>query len=100
MGQSIISNERKCYISGRTDWLELHHVFGGTANRKISDKYGFWVYLNHYWHNEPPCEQNMGVGGVHFNPKLRLKLEQDCQRKFEENHSREEFVNLIGRNFL
>ena len=38
--------------------------------------------------------------GVHFNKKLDLKLKQDCQRKFEETHSREEFLEIIGRNYL
>lgn len=31
---------------------------------------------------------------------LDLRLKQDCQRKFEETHSREEFMAIIGRNYL
>ena len=100
MGKSILSNEKVCYISGRGDWIEKHHIFGGKANRPISEREGFWVYLNHYWHNEPPCKENFNQGGVHFNPKLRAMLEIACQQEYEKTHTREEFINLIGRNFL
>lgn len=31
---------------------------------------------------------------------LDLRLKQDCQRRFEETHSREEFMAIIGRNYL
>ena len=31
--QSIIQADKECFLTGRTDWLEKHHVFGG-ANRK------------------------------------------------------------------
>jgi hypothetical protein len=29
-----------------------------------------------------------------------LMLKRHCQMKFEETHSREEFMSLIGRNYL
>ena len=29
-----------------------------------------------------------------------MQLKQICQRKFEETHSREEFMAIIGRNYL
>ncbi|WP_418205773.1 hypothetical protein [Anaerotignum faecicola] len=29
-----------------------------------------------------------------------MRLKQDCQRKFEETHTREEFMAIIGRNYL
>lgn len=38
--------------------------------------------------------------GVHFNKELNLKLKRECQEKFEETHSREEFMRLIGKNYL
>ena len=100
MAKSILSNERVCYVSGRTDLLEKHHIFGGKADRPISDRHGFWVYLNHYWHNEPRCEQNLWQGGVHHNPKLREMLETKCQEKYEELHSHEEFIELMKENYL
>lgn len=86
--------EKKCYLTGRTDRLHLHHVFGGIANRKISDKNGFVVWLI-------PELHNMSKDGVHFNRELDLKLKRECQAAYEASgHSREEFIKLIGRNYL
>jgi hypothetical protein len=42
----------------------------------------------------------MSNDGVHFNRELDLKLKRACQAKYEETHSREEFIALIGRNYI
>ena len=42
----------------------------------------------------------MSNEGVHFNRELDLKLKRECQAKFEETHSREEIINIIGTNNL
>lgn len=96
---SILQETRECYITGRTDWLEEHHIFYGQGRRKLSEKYGLKVWLNHYWHNEPSsrvCAQ----GGVHFNRTLRRKLEQDGQRAFERQYPGQDFVQIFGRNYI
>ena len=84
--------EKKCYVTGDTNGLHLHHIYGG-SNRKVSDKNGFTVWLRGDWHN-------LSDYGVHFNKELDLHLKQECQRKYEENHTREEFMRLIGKNYL
>lgn len=89
---SIMQSEKKCYITGRTTGLHHHHIYGG-ANRQVSEKNGFWVYLAAELHN-------MSDSGVHFNRALDLALKAECQRKFEETHTREEFMRLIGKNYL
>lgn len=89
---SIMQSEKKCYITGRTTGLHRHHIYGG-ANRQVSEKNGFWVYLVAELHN-------MSDSGVHFNRALDLALKAECQRKFEETHTREEFMRLIGKNYL
>lgn len=90
---SIMQTEKECYISGRIDWLEEHHIFGG-ANRKNSEKYGLKVYLNHHWHNEPP-------NGAHHNKALMDKLHHAGQEAFERVHgTRQEFIKIFGRNYL
>jgi hypothetical protein len=38
--------------------------------------------------------------GVHGNRKLDLKLKRECQQKFEESHSHDEFMRIIKRNYL
>lgn len=92
MAKSILQTEKECYITGRTYGLHLHHIYEG-KNRKKSDKYGFVVYLSPEWHN-------MSDYGVHFNRELDLRLKRECQAKFEETHTRAEFMAIIGKNYL
>lgn len=94
MMDSILQTEKECYITGAKHNLHRHHIYAG-ANRKISEKHGFVVYLVARLHNQSAD----GVHGMNGHA-LDLKLKQDCQRKFEETHSREEFMRLIGRNYL
>ncbi len=88
--------ERRCYVCGMTRGLERHHVFEGTANRRVSEEYGMVVYLcrAHHRGNDAVCR------GVHFNRELRERLQAEMQQKFEREHSREEFKRLFGRSFI
>lgn len=93
---SILQGKSKrCYFTDtETGPLERHHIYFGAGMRQISDKHGFWVWLKPEWHR--------GTQGVHGRDghKIDLRLKQDCQRKFEEAHSREEFMAIVGRNYL
>jgi hypothetical protein len=95
MSKSIMQDDKRCFITGRDYNLHKHHIFGA-ANRKISEKYGLWVWLNSEMHNgnEPMA--------VHNNPNqgYDLMLKQQAQRKFEEDHTRAEFIKLVGRSYL
>ena len=42
----------------------------------------------------------MSDNGIHFNKELDLKIKKLCQKKYEETHSREEFIKLIGKNYI
>lgn len=90
--KSIISNERVCFICGSPFNLHKHHIFGG-ANRRLSEQDGLWVYLTGHYHN-------LSNEGVHFNKELDLQLKQLAQQKYEETHTREEFMQRYGRNYL
>lgn len=72
--------------------LEVHHIFG-SSNRKHSEEDGLCVVLCHWCHNEPP-------DGVHYNRERREKLQRMGQRIYEQNHTREEFMQRYGRNWL
>lgn len=95
--KSILQKEKKCWQTGRTNGLHKHHIYYGTALRKISDKHGFWVWLSAEWHNSDSRID------IHSNPNcgLDLQLKQECQRAYESmGHSREEFIKLIGKSYL
>ena len=92
MAKSILQNEKICYVCGRTNNLHKHHIFGG-ANRKTSERNGFTVYLC-------ACHHNLSNEGVHFNRALDLEIKKQCQKEYEKTHKREEFMKLIGKNYL
>ena len=93
--QSILQDRKECYVTRRPYPLEEHHIYYGTGKRKISEKYGFKVWLT-------PEKHRFANDSVHLDPnrKLDLRLKRECQAKFEETHSREEFVDLIGKSYL
>ena len=90
--KSIMQDEKKCYVTGRTTGLHKHHIYFG-PNRKVSEENGFWVWLIPEYHN-------MSNDGVHFVKEFDLALKQECQTKYEQTHTREEFIELIGRSYL
>ena len=77
----------------RYGYTEEHHVFGGNPNRKLSEKYGLKVHLC-IWHHRT------GPESVHQNQTVARMLKQIAQRKFEETHTREEFMEIFGRNWM
>lgn len=94
MAKSILQDEKVCYITGQTNNLHEHHIYAG-SRRKISEREGFKVYLAGWLHNQ----SDEGVHGKN-GKELDLMLKQHCQMKYEETHSREEFMALIGKNYL
>lgn len=93
--KSILQTDREyCYLCGRNgngDPLEKHHVFGGTANRKKSEKYGLYVWIcGSRCHREGPVS-------AHRCKLTALRLKIDAQKAFERTHTREEFYQEFGR---
>lgn len=80
-----------CFVCGRYG-TEIHHVFFGTANRKLSEKYGLIVGLCYNHHR--------GNKGVHFNRELDLMIKRQAQGVFEREYSRDEFISVFGKNYL
>lgn len=91
-GISILTDDfDHCYICGGMAQC-AHHIFGGPL-RKISTANGFIVPLCHACHN-------MSDKGVHFNEQLSRMLKAEAQKEYEKEHSHDEFMKLIGRNYL
>ena len=94
MGKSIISNDKECFICGSTLYLHKHHCIYGTANRKLAEKYGLWVYLCELHHNGSD-------EGVHFNPPFDITLKKYAQEKWQSVHgSKEDFIKVFGKSYL
>lgn len=92
--KSILQDlEGVCFLSGSGSDLEKHHIFYGSANRKLSERYGLWVQLRHDLHNEPPM-------GIHFNPYMNGLLKMLGQMAFERSYPDKDFKQIFGRNYL
>ena len=83
--------EGRCVLCGRLGYMHRHHIFEGSL-RKRSERYGMVCLLCPYCHT--------GDFGVHMDEKLNKKLKRAAQRKFEREHTREEFIKLFGRSYL
>lgn len=90
---SIITNDLEHCLICKRPHVHIHHVFYGTANRKMSDQYALIV---------PLCqEHHTGPNGVHFDRQLDLLIKGMGQQAFEAHYgSREKFMLLFGRNYL
>lgn len=91
MAKSILQPDKKeCFITGSRINLDEHHIYHGTANRKLSEAYGCKVWLRHDIHKL-----------LHDKDKdLDNYLQKICQKKFEETHTREEFMKIFGKSYL
>ena len=96
----IQEKDGRCYLcmklhgDYRVKRTEEHHVYFGPL-RDISEANGFKVYLcrKHHIHAGGP-------EAVHRNHETCLMVQQDVQRRFEQTHTRAEFMALIGRSYL
>lgn len=106
--ESIMQDKKECFVishklvnaplnlENNYYDLECHHIFFGTANRKLSEKYGLKVWLCKEFHT--------GNSGVHHNRTLDLLLKEMAQRKFEEHYkgtyNRSDFIRIFGKSYL
>lgn len=75
----------KCEFCGRySKRLDPHEVYGG-SNRKRSIKYKFVKLI---------CSK------CHSNEKAIMQLRIDTQKEFEKNHTRAEFIAIVGKSYL
>ena len=91
---SIVQDMRveRCAVCGCVKDLELHHIMHGTANRRLSTRYGLVCWL---------CrEHHRGKWGAHNNAELNHKLQAVAQKAFEREHTHDEWMTIFGKNYL
>ena len=79
---------KPCRLCGGTA-QHRHHVFFGTANRKLSEKYGCVEMLCSTCHAE-----------VHAGSWKDQFLKKAHQKIFEDKYGRDAFMRTFGRNYL
>ena len=90
--KSILQSEKICYLCGKQYGLEMHHIFAGVANRRISEERGFKVWLC--------AECHRGTDGAQYDRDTNFRLKQDAQAEFERTHTHEEWMRLIRKNYI
>ena len=88
-----MQREKVCYVCRRDRGLHLHHCIHGTANRKLSDKYGLVIWL---------CqEHHTGQMGVHNQIWMDNLIKAEAQKAFEEKiGDRKMFMSIFGKSYL
>lgn len=86
---SIIGlDKEKCSYCGSYRGIEVNEVFEG-KNRQVSIKNGFCISLCHECHER-----------FHNDRKFNLYFKRLFQTEYEKTHTRKEFIELIGKNYL
>lgn len=92
MSKSIMQTQKECYLCGKKTCLERHHILSGVANRKLSEKYGLWVYLCHDCHTGPD--------GAQYNPEKNRDLRKQAQIAFEELYGHQKWMSIFLKNYV
>ena len=89
MSDSIMQEEKRCFITGAERDLDRHHIYAG-SRRKASEAWGCWVWLRHDIHMD-----------LHSRDTATDKmLKRACQERFEELHGHETFMRVFGKSWL
>ena len=84
----IYTDLTKCAKCSSKIKIEQNEVFEG-AKRSISIKYGFVIPLCKTCHTR-----------FHNDREFALSIKKHFQKEYEKEHTRDEFINIIHRNYL
>ena len=79
-----------CLLCGKTGPTEKHHLMSGTANRRLAEEAGLFIYLC------PMCHQI-----VHMDPKVNRTTKAFAEKVWRDYYgkSKEEFIKRYGKSF-
>lgn len=90
---SVLYPELDCCCICGSPYIEKHEVFYGKGIREKSIKYGLVIPLCAKHHRD-------SKEGIHFNKEINLNYKRMAQKKFEETHTREEFIKEFRKSVL
>ena len=79
---------RQCKVCGGTA-IELHHIFYGRANRKLSDKYNLVIWVCRQCHERK-----------HKDKSFREKYQLMAKAKFKREHPDLNFKEIFGKEYV
>lgn len=97
--KSIMHDKRDgtCYLCmrdgefSRMTTLEEHHAIHGTANRRLSERWGLKVYLCPAHHRR--------IHDAKDGSPEDTYIKVNAQRAFEEKYPKRSFLKIFGKNF-
>ena len=94
---SIITNDLEHCIECGRDGINKHEIFYGTANRKLSIKYGLVIPLCQEQHHD-----QYNSRGIHFDKGLCDKWHIIGQKKAMEFYkwTIEDFIKIFGKSYI
>lgn len=95
MSKSLFNEEHNniCYLCHIWNYsLDRHHLLTGVRHRTLADDDGLYIYICRKCHNNLHSS-------IHYIDKLE-ELKQMAQRKYEETHTRDEFVERYKKSYL
>ena len=94
--------DRTCYLCMELEdnydtypYLEKHHIIHGTANRRLSEDYGLYVWLCYRHHND-----FYSPVAVHNNHEIDEALKRKAQVAFIEHFPDNDFMSVFGKSYL
>lgn len=91
---SVLQDVKECYVTHDINGLHKHHCLNG-ANRRLAEEDGLWVWLRWDYHIADSPHPT-----PHNDQETDLFFKRLAQKKYEETHTREEFMERYGRNYL
>lgn len=88
---------RMLYGDDTQKTVQEHHIFYGTAKRKLSEKYGLKVYLCLYHHTG---NINGAKEAVHRNKEIADLLHREGQKAFIKRYPEKDFLEIFGKSWL
>lgn len=94
MGKSIIDGDaERCFICGAYKPLEAHHIFHGTARRKLADKDGMIVHVCPACHRK--IHQDTASG---LDQALKAWAEYEWMNHYEKTEA--DFISRYGKSYI
>lgn len=83
----LTDNMDECYMCSNNK-VDIHEIYAG-SNRKTSMENGFCV---------PLCREHHKL--LQYDIVFGNQMKRICQLQFEKTGTREQFIKLIGKNYL
>ena len=93
--ESIIQQNKTCYVCGNNKNIMRHHIFFGTGKRALSEKYGLTIYLCGVHHN-------LSSVGIHFNKELDNQIKAMAQKRAMNYYKWqiEDWLKIFRRSYI